>query len=102
VPNFLHAKIAEAALRAGKDVLVEKPMSVTVSEAESLVKATQETGQALQIGYVRRFAPNALVTKRFLDEGEFGDIYAARPRSSGPPATPVDGSATSTSRAAAR
>jgi predicted dehydrogenase len=59
-------------------VLVEKPMSVTVAEAEALVRATQETGQALQIGYVRRFAPNALVTKRFLDEGEFGDIYAAR------------------------
>ncbi len=78
VPNLLHAKIAEAALRAGKDVLVEKPMSVTVDEAEALVRATQETGQALQIGYVRRFAPNALVTKRFLDEGEFGDIYAAR------------------------
>jgi predicted dehydrogenase len=78
VPNFLHAKFAEAALRAGKDVLVEKPMSVNVAEAEALVQATKETGQALQIGYVRRFAPNALVTKRFLDEGEFGDIYAAR------------------------
>jgi predicted dehydrogenase len=65
VPNLLHAKIAEAALRAGKHVLVEKPMSVTVAEAESLVTAVQETG-------------TALVAKRFLDEGEFGDIYAAR------------------------
>ena len=78
VPNVFHAKIAEAALRAGKDVLVEKPMAVNVAEAEALVTATKETGQALQIGYVRRFAPNALVAKRFLDEGEFGDIYAAR------------------------
>ncbi|MDX6283567.1 MAG: hypothetical protein QOH03_4638 [Kribbellaceae bacterium] len=78
VPNVLHAKIAEAALRAGKDVLIEKPMAVTVAEAEGLVRATKETGRALQIGYVRRFAPNALVVKRFLDEGEFGDIYAAR------------------------
>ncbi|GLZ78220.1 oxidoreductase [Actinorhabdospora filicis] len=78
VPNTLHAPIAEAALRAGKDVLVEKPMTVTVGEAERLVAAVEETGKALQIGYVRRFAPNAQVTKRFLDEGEFGDIYAAR------------------------
>jgi predicted dehydrogenase len=78
VPNLVHAKIAEAALRAGKNVLVEKPMSVTVAEAESLVKAVEETGKALQVGYVRRFAPNAQVAKRFLDEGEFGDIYAAR------------------------
>lgn len=78
VPNTLHAPIAEAALRAGKDVLVEKPMTVTVAEAESLVRAVTETGRSLQIGYVRRFAPNALVTKRFLDEGEFGDVYAAR------------------------
>ncbi|MGH2837529.1 MAG: Gfo/Idh/MocA family protein [Thermoleophilaceae bacterium] len=77
VPNMLHAPIAEAALRAGKDVLVEKPMTVTVAEAERLVQAVEETGRALQIGYVRRFAPNALVTKRFLDEGEFGDVYAA-------------------------
>ncbi|GAB3924310.1 Gfo/Idh/MocA family oxidoreductase [Kribbella albertanoniae] len=78
VPNNLHAEIAEAALRAGKDVLVEKPMSTSVAEAEALVKATTETGQALQIGYVRRYAPNALVAKRFLDEDEFGRIYAAR------------------------
>ncbi|MEV0646628.1 Gfo/Idh/MocA family oxidoreductase [Phytomonospora sp. NPDC050363] len=78
VPNTLHAPIAEAALRAGKDVLVEKPMTVTVAEAENLVRAVEETGKALQIGYVRRFAPNALVTKRFLDAGEFGDVYAAR------------------------
>jgi predicted dehydrogenase len=78
VPNTLHAPIAEAALRAGKNVLVEKPMTVTVPEAEALVKAVEETGQALQVGYVRRYAPNALVTKRFLDAGEFGDIYAAR------------------------
>ncbi|MHC5262640.1 Gfo/Idh/MocA family protein [Streptomyces sp. UC4497] len=78
VPNTLHAPIAEAALQAGKNVLVEKPMTVTVAEAESLVRAVEETGQALQIGYVRRFAPNALVAKRFLDAGEFGDIYAAR------------------------
>ena len=78
VPNTLHAPIAEAALRAGKNVLVEKPMTVTVPEAEALVKAVEETGKALQIGYVRRYAPNALVTKRFLDAGEFGDIYAAR------------------------
>ncbi|GAA0587716.1 Gfo/Idh/MocA family protein [Kribbella sandramycini] len=78
VPNNLHASIAEAALRAGKDVLVEKPMSVSVAEAEALVTAAKETGRALQIGYVRRYAPNALVAKRFLDEGEFGSIYAAR------------------------
>ena len=78
VPNTLHAPIAEAALRAGKDVLVEKPMTVTVADAEALVKAVEETGKALQVGFVRRLAPNALVTKRFLDEGEFGDIYAAR------------------------
>ncbi|GIG69930.1 Gfo/Idh/MocA family protein [Phytomonospora endophytica] len=78
VPNTLHAPIAEAALRAGKDVLVEKPMTVTVAEAERLVRAVEETGKALQVGYVRRFAPNALVAKRFLDAGEFGDVYAAR------------------------
>src|ERR1043165_5433356 len=61
VPTPLHAPIAEAALRAGKDFLVEKPMTVTVAEAERLVKAVEETGKALQVGYVRRFAPNALV-----------------------------------------
>src|SRR5438132_446124 len=46
VPNVLHAPIAEAALRAGKNVLVEKPMTVTVAEAEALVRAVEETGQA--------------------------------------------------------
>ncbi|WP_223691357.1 Gfo/Idh/MocA family protein [Leifsonia poae] len=78
VPNDQHAPIALAALAAGKHVLVEKPMAITVADAEALVAASRESGKVLQVGYVRRFSPNALLLKRFIDAGDLGEIYLAK------------------------
>jgi predicted dehydrogenase len=52
-----HREIAEAALRAGKPVLVEKPLTGRVPDAEALVALAAETGLVLQVGHVERFNP---------------------------------------------
>ena len=55
--NQYHADQAERALRAGKHVFVEKPMAITEEECTRLVRAVQESGKQLTVGFNRRFAP---------------------------------------------
>lgn len=76
--NNSHAEISVAALRAGKNVLCEKPLCKTVDEALEVELAVRETGKLLQVGYVRRHASNIAVLKKFIDAGELGDIYFAK------------------------
>jgi predicted dehydrogenase len=59
-----HARIAAAALRAGKDVFVEKPAALCPDELEDLEEAVRETGRILMVGFNRRFAPAARELKR--------------------------------------
>lgn len=54
-----HARMAEAALRAGKDVFLEKPLGLNRTELERLDAAVAETGRMLMVGFNRRFAPTA-------------------------------------------
>jgi len=76
--NDTHASIAAAALDAGKHVLVEKPLSKTVDEALLVEQAAKRSGKVLQVGFVRRYASNTILLKRFIDDGELGDIYYAK------------------------
>ena len=57
LPNSMHHEYTIRALRAGKHVLCEKPMSVSVAEAEEMVAVARETGRKLMIGYRSRFEP---------------------------------------------
>ncbi|MBI1774970.1 MAG: Gfo/Idh/MocA family oxidoreductase [Proteobacteria bacterium] len=57
-PHVFHAETAMAAMRKGKHVLIEKPMCMTVVEADALIKVEEETGVVAQVGYNRRYAPN--------------------------------------------
>ncbi|KIL36081.1 oxidoreductase [Gordoniibacillus kamchatkensis] len=76
--NNTHAEIAIAALRAGKHVLVEKPLCKTVEDAERIGQTVRETGRTLQVGFVRRYDANAQLVKRFIEGGELGNIYYAK------------------------
>lgn len=77
--NDSHAEISIAALRAGKHVLVEKPLCKTVEEAKEIEKAVNESnGKTLQVGFVRRFGTNTQVLKDFIDSGDLGEIYYAK------------------------
>ncbi len=56
-PNVDHAETILAAARAGKHVLVEKPMCMTLEEADLVIAAEREMGVTIQVGYMRRYAP---------------------------------------------
>lgn len=76
--NNTHAEIAIASLEAGKHVLVEKPLSMTVEQALAVEEAVKRTGKILQVGFVRRHGDNTKILKQFIDSGEFGEMYYAK------------------------
>ncbi len=78
VGNVLHKEVAIAALKAGKAVLLEKPMAMNSKEAEAIESAARKAGAILQVGMVRRQAPAARVVKEYVDKGYFGSIYHIR------------------------
>src|SRR5438034_2682913 len=74
--DFQHAQHGVAAVHAGKDAYVEKPQANTMSDAQDIRRAVQETGKIVQIGTQRRSAANYQRAKEFIASGEFGDIVA--------------------------
>jgi UDP-N-acetylglucosamine 3-dehydrogenase len=54
-PTYTHAKIAIKALKAGKHVIVEKPIALTVEEGEKMIETAEKEGLKLLVGHVRRF-----------------------------------------------
>lgn len=78
VENRAHAEIATAALYAGKHVLCEKPMAITLGECESMVAAAEHNDRHLMIGHNMRFDPVHRRAKEMLDAGVIGDIITFR------------------------
>lgn len=74
-PNNVHPQISIDAMRAGKDVLCEKPAARTYEEALTMQKVQHETGRVLNIGVCNRFHNGVRVLKKLIDEGMFGDIF---------------------------
>jgi predicted dehydrogenase len=73
-PSTIHFELCSAALEAGKDVFVEKPMTMTSEEARKLSAQVQEMGRVLQVGYYYRFHPISVELKRAITNGELGDL----------------------------
>ncbi len=74
LPPQYHAETAIRAVEAGKDVLVEKPIALTVADAERAVAAASANGRVFMVGHVLRFHPAFEQMKRLIDEGELGEI----------------------------
>jgi predicted dehydrogenase len=72
-----HAALASRALAAGKHVLVEKPLTVGVEEAEALRQEVQRSGLVLQVGTMKRFDPGIAFAHQFIQE-EIGEILALK------------------------
>jgi len=79
-PTVTHADIALTAIKAGKHVLVEKPMTDTIDEAESLIRVAETQGVYLAVGFVERFNPAVNETVKKVSGGEIGDVILAHAR----------------------
>ena len=77
VPNHLHAPIAIAALNSGKHVFCEKPMAVTLPDADRAIDAARDAGVVLQVGFNRRFAADWRAARALLDPLPAGPARAA-------------------------
>ena len=74
LPNSLHAEWTIKALRAGKHVLCEKPMAVTVEEADAIIAASKETGKVVAEAFMYRHHPQTLKIKEMVDDGSLGKL----------------------------
>ena len=74
-PNHMHPTISIDAMRAGKDVLCEKPAARTYAEALEMQKVQHETGRILNIGVVNRFNDSVNLIKKFIDDGKLGEVF---------------------------
>lgn len=80
-PGFMHAEIAVAALRAGKHVLVEKPLANTLGEAQAMTEAAQAArakGVQSMIGFNYRRIPALALARELIAEGRLGNIRHVR------------------------
>jgi UDP-N-acetylglucosamine 3-dehydrogenase len=80
LPTPDHHEVTAALLEAGRDVLVEKPIAVTVAEAESLLKLAKRLDRVLLVGHVERFNPAVQSLRALLQRGEIGDVVTLAAR----------------------
>jgi len=86
LPTPQHAAVAIAALRAGKDVLCEKPMAMNAGECAAMQDAVRESGRQLMIGHCLRYWPQYVKAHEIIASGEYGEVlYARFHRSGGTP-----------------
>jgi myo-inositol 2-dehydrogenase/D-chiro-inositol 1-dehydrogenase/scyllo-inositol 2-dehydrogenase (NAD+) len=83
-PTKFHMDIAVNAAKAGKHILCEKPMAMTVEECRRMNAAAKEYNVILQIGFMRRFDAGFLRAKEIVDAGEIGDVVMVRSNTRGP------------------
>jgi predicted dehydrogenase len=78
VPHALHHDYTVAAMRAGKHVMIEKPISVSEPQAQGMIEAARQTGRILQVGHVLRFYPANLLIKQIAQSGQLGRLFQVR------------------------
>src|SRR5581483_11290199 len=74
-PHYFHPPIAIDAFARGLHVLSEKPISVTVSAADAMIKAAKESGKKFAVMYQMRGEPQNIAAKKIIEAGEIGEIY---------------------------
>jgi predicted dehydrogenase len=74
-PVPTHAELAVRVLEAGKHCFVEKPLALTVADAESVVEAARSAGRVLMVGHLLQFHPGVNKLKEIAASGELGDIH---------------------------
>lgn len=77
LPNFLHAPVSIAAMKAGKHVLVEKPMALNAAAAAEMATVAEETGKTLMIALNNRYRADLQLMRKYAEE-QFGEMYYGR------------------------
>jgi predicted dehydrogenase len=72
-PDNFHAGAVEAAARAGKDILCEKPLGVNIESAQNALNAVAKAGVRLQVGFMRHYDPAHVAASKRIDAGEIGE-----------------------------
>ncbi len=84
VPTNAHFEVAAAALEAGSHVLIEKPITATIEEAQALIKLAAARDRKIAVGHVERFNPAVMELKRHIAAGNLGQIFTLHARRIGP------------------
>ena len=77
-PNGLHANHSIRALRAGKHVLCEKPMALTVRDCEKMIKEAEDANRRLFVVKQNRFNPPILALKKVISEKKLGELFSVQ------------------------
>ncbi|WP_181969761.1 Gfo/Idh/MocA family protein [Paraburkholderia sp. DHOC27] len=77
-PNNRHEEAAVAAAQAGKHILCEKPLALDIQSAARIVKAADDAGVVLQVGFNQRCWSQVQIAKHLIDSGFIGDVHAFR------------------------
>ena len=88
-PTDTHADLIEQAARAGKAILCEKPVSMSVERIEACLPVVEQAGVPLMIGFNRRFDPNFASLQQRVSRGEIGDVEIVTITSRDPAPPPV-------------
>jgi myo-inositol 2-dehydrogenase/D-chiro-inositol 1-dehydrogenase/scyllo-inositol 2-dehydrogenase (NAD+) len=88
-PTPTHRPLAVAAAKYGKHVFVEKPMALDLAECDAMIEAARKHGVILQIGFMRRFAPEFVEAARRIEGGEIGRPMMIKSLSHGPGLPPA-------------
>lgn len=83
-PTFTHKSLAVLAAEAGKHVFLEKPMAISIAECDEMIAAARRNGVFLQIGFMRRFAPEFVAAFERIQAGEIGRPMLIKSLSHGP------------------
>jgi predicted dehydrogenase len=73
-PDWTHAEMASRAMRAGADVVLEKPLTTSVDGCREIVAATEETGRSLVLTFNYRYSPRNAALKQVIASGEIGEV----------------------------
>jgi len=83
-PTFTHYQIVVDAARAGKHMFCEKPIALTLQEADSMIEECNKNGVKLQIGFMRRFDPEFTLAKKKVEEKIIGELLLIKSTGRGP------------------
>jgi len=89
-PSSQHSEQIKALASAGKHIFCEKPLAITLKEAEEVISAVEKAKVKMMLAFQRRFDPNFARAKQCIQSGAVGDVYAVHLVSRDPAPPPMD------------